>query len=342
MDFWNRLFGKKAALSVQLPSKVTTAPEERVEPTLSSAAEGPKVYVERLEGGATTVAKPCGDTDLGRSEEIPPDPKKEIRPAGDRQTKKAKNIGYTAFQRYDDAATAKRVYQALKDSKSPFPFQVPYEIAHMAAPVVGHCIAARLQMETEQDESERVVRQFAAWFTASCGESFGGKCQAADFPVTIEMLATGLVGSGGILDSFGNISTRRLPDKEVEPEPRPVETVAVVISPNTGERAEAMTLFDAIERAGKSSPLPFDLVVAEGPKLYMTVLICFFDSSKGTPKPKGSIYDGFVPWLKTAAAPHTWYALESYGPTTYPPGTHLSLEGYWGGIQILRHKRISS
>jgi hypothetical protein len=210
----------------------------------------------------------------------------------------------------------------------------------MGAPVVGHCIAARLPMETEQDETERVMKQFAAWFTASCGESFAGKCQAADFPVTIEMLATGLVGSGGILDSFGNISTRRPSQKEVEPEPNPVETYAVVISPNAGERAEAMALFDAIECSGKSSPHPFDLVVAEGPKLYMTVLICFFDSSKGAPRPNGSIHDRFVPWLKTAAAPHTWYALESYGPTTYPPGTNLSLEGYWGGIQILRHKKI--
>jgi len=87
--------------------------------------------------------------------------------------------------------------------------------------------------------------------------------------------------------------------------------------------------------------LPFDLVVAEGGKLYMTVLICFFDSSKGTPKPEGSIHDQFLPWLKAAAGGRTWYTQETYGPKTYPPGTNLTLEGYWGGIQILRQKRIA-
>jgi len=71
-------------------------------------------------------------------------------------------------------------------------------------------------------------------------------------------------------------------------------------------------------------------------------MICFLDSSKGTPKPPdGSIGNEFLPWLKTAAGGRTWYTEETYGPQTYPPGTNLTLQGYFGGIQILRQKRIA-
>jgi hypothetical protein len=55
MDFWNRLFGKKTALPVQRLSNIITAPEERAKPTPSSAAEGPKVYVEQGPPTATVV-----------------------------------------------------------------------------------------------------------------------------------------------------------------------------------------------------------------------------------------------------------------------------------------------
>jgi hypothetical protein len=120
-----------------------------------------------------------------------------------------------------------------------------------------------------------------------------------------------------------------------------IEALAVVISPTTGERAEAIEWFDAIASAISPPPCSFDLVIAEGPKIYMTAVICFFDSSNGTPKPEGSIHDHFLPWLKAAAGNRTWYTQEAYGPQTYPPGTILKLEGYFAGIQILRHKRIA-
>jgi hypothetical protein len=121
-----------------------------------------------------------------------------------------------------------------------------------------------------------------------------------------------------------------------------IEALAVVISPTTGERAEAIEWFDAIASSTSFPLCSFDLVVAEGPKIYMTAVICFFDSSNGTPKPEGSIHDNFLPWLKAAAGDRTWYTQEAYGPQTYPPGTILKLEGYFGGIQILRHKRIEA
>lgn len=120
-----------------------------------------------------------------------------------------------------------------------------------------------------------------------------------------------------------------------------METLAVVISPMGSERAEATEWFDAIATASSTTPYPFDLAIAEGPKIYMTAVICFFDSSKGTPKPDDSIYDKFVPWLKKAGGERTWYTLETHGPSTFPAGANLTLEGYWGGIQILRQKRIA-
>jgi hypothetical protein len=121
-----------------------------------------------------------------------------------------------------------------------------------------------------------------------------------------------------------------------------IEALALVISPMTGERAEAIEWFDAIASSSATPPYPFDLVVAEGPKIHKTTLICVFDSSKGTPKPPdASTREQFLAWLKTAAGGRTWYTQEAYGPQTYPPGTNLKLEGYFGGIQILRQKRMA-
>jgi hypothetical protein len=72
-------------------------------------------------------------------------------------------------------------------------------------------------------------------------------------------------------------------------------------------------------------------------------LICFFDSSKGTPKPPEGAIDGqFLPWMEKAGGGDRWWSdRESYGRKTYPPGTDLKLEGYFGGIQILRRTRIA-
>ena len=124
-----------------------------------------------------------------------------------------------------------------------------------------------------------------------------------------------------------------------------VDVYALVISPTTGERVEATEWFDAIASSSVSPPYPFDLVVAEGPKVNKTVLICFFDSSKrGSPKPlkviEGSIHGQFLPWLKAAGGAAIGTILSSTGPDTYKPGD-LKLEKYFGGIRILRQKGIS-
>jgi len=121
-----------------------------------------------------------------------------------------------------------------------------------------------------------------------------------------------------------------------------IEALALVFSSFTGEQTKAIEWFDAITSFKEPPPYAFDLVVAEGPKIYKTVLICFFDSSKGTPKPPpDSFRDQFLPWMERAGGGNSWWSdQESYGPQTYPPGTNLKLEGYFGGIQILRQKRI--
>jgi len=123
------------------------------------------------------------------------------------------------------------------------------------------------------------------------------------------------------------------------------DAYALVISPMTYERAEAIEWFDAIVSSSVTPPYPFDLVVAEGPEINRTVLICFFDSSKkGAPKPleviEDSIHGQFLPWLK-AAGGRTWYDTEFHGPDTYRPGD-LKLEKYFGGIHILRRKTIGA
>ena len=122
-----------------------------------------------------------------------------------------------------------------------------------------------------------------------------------------------------------------------------IEALAMVFSSFTGERARAIEWFDAITSFKELPPYALDLIVAEGPKIYQTVLICFFDSSKGTPKPpEGAISDKFLPWMEKAGGGDQWWSdRESYGPKTYPPGTDLKLEGFFGGIQILRHKRMA-
>jgi hypothetical protein len=122
-----------------------------------------------------------------------------------------------------------------------------------------------------------------------------------------------------------------------------IEALALVMLSFTGERTKAVKWFDAITSSNATPPFPFDLVVAEGPKIEGTVLICFFDSSKGTPKPPdASIRGEFLPWLETAAGGRGWSDYETYGPKYYPPGTDLKLQGYFGGIQILRQKRIAA
>ena len=125
---------------------------------------------------------------------------------------------------------------------------------------------------------------------------------------------------------------------------KPVEALALVLASFSGERDLAIQLFDAITSSNEPPPpYPFDLVVAEGPNIYKTQMICFFDSSKGTPRPPdGSIERECLPWLERAADGDWWHEKETHGPKIYPPGTVLRPEGYFGGIQILRQKRIEA
>lgn len=124
---------------------------------------------------------------------------------------------YAVWFRFTDPAVAAQSLQTLREAKSPFPFQLPHEISHLGGKIVGDYVAVVLQTETAIDERDRVKEGVASWVT-SCGvKSFTKtECQSWTFPMTTEMLATAIVGSGNIRDRFGNIAQRPRVDERDE------------------------------------------------------------------------------------------------------------------------------
>jgi hypothetical protein len=113
--------------------------------------------------------------------------------------------GYAVWFQFIDSAAAAQSLQSLRKAKSPFPFQLPHEISHLGGKGVGNYLAIVLQMETAIDECDRVRDIIAAWVTSSGVRSFTQtKCSSWMFPMTTEMLATAIVGSGNIRDRFGD------------------------------------------------------------------------------------------------------------------------------------------
>jgi hypothetical protein len=141
--------------------------------------------------------------------------------------------------------------------------------------------------------------------------------------------------SQGLQDTRGaQIVFFKTPTPRGKLPPLPASTIALLVSPTSGERTEAFEWFDAISSSAPP-PYPFEVIVAEGPNVSRTVLIFFFDESKHAPKNlanSGSLSEEFLPWLKTATGGRDWWDYETVEPPTYA--------AWFDDLQILRQKKV--